>query len=76
MIAKVGKGDLPAAEEMGKTKHPLNFVTIRTLYSAGQAGGVRSYLKSTWSCQNVIRVLAGNENLKETKNSSKIVNFS
>ena len=39
MIAKVGKRDLPAAEEMGKTKHPLNFVTIRTLYSAGQAGG-------------------------------------
>ena len=76
MIAEVGKRNLPAAEEMGKTKYPLNFVSIRTLYSVGQVGGVRSYLKSTWSCQNVIQVLAGNENLKETKNSAKIVNFS
>ena len=67
MIAKVGKRDLPAAEEMGKTKHPLNFVTIRTLYSAGQAGGAETISKVPSHVKNVIRVKAGNENLKETK---------
>ena len=46
MIAKVEKkGNLPAAEVKGKTKYPLNFVSFRTLYSVGQAGGAETIPK-------------------------------
>ena len=45
MIAKAGEIKPPCCRRSGKNKYPLNFVSFRTLYSAGQAGGVQSYLK-------------------------------
>ena len=47
MIAKAGgkKTSLLPKGVGKKTKYPLNFVSFRTLYSAGQVGGIRSYLK-------------------------------
>ena len=43
-----------------KTKYPLNLCLLETLYSAGQVGGgSEANLRSSWLCQNVIRILAG-----------------
>ena len=65
MIAKVGERNLPAAKGVGKTKYPLNFVSFRTLYSAGQAGGGPKLSQRYLAVSERKPDFGGKQNLKE-----------